>query len=539
MSRAHLGWSLALGVVACTPTGTVGYVSASATGVTGADGDGSEGGDDAIAFDVGVGNCSPRDEFDGIGSCEQQAPPDAFAPAIQWTWPGAGVDTDAFVTPLVANLTDDNADGRVDVCDRPDIVVIAAPPLPDNPALGVTAGHLYVLDGLGGQLHVAMAEPVSPMFTPALADLDGDGTVEIVAVRDETVIAGEFAGRLLAFSPDGTLQWSGERPFSAAGRGAIALADLDGDGDGEIMVAGQVADRIGNELFQIADVHDEIPFAVDLDLDGDGEIVWGRVAHHHDGAQLYSAAIRAGFAVVADFDGDDGPDVVVSNAGGLTMLARNGAIVGAPEQRPPPLDAVPEGDDTWRRPAAVHDLDGNGVPELVMGVDTELAAFAWDPASRTFEVRWTADVADPGGAACATAFDFLGDGRAEAMLADETGLRVLAPGGMLLVPPIPRTSRTIQELPVVADVDRDGSAEIVVVSNTGYGGELAPTVQVLGDSLDRWVPARRIWNQHAYHVTNVEESGALPMRERPHYTRINTFRTNAQIEGGVVCVPEP
>jgi hypothetical protein len=529
-------WLLTL-LGACTRTGTIGIVSGS--GATGADGGGSSESEGGLALDVAAGGCTPRDEFEGILPCEQQAPADAFASAEQWSWSGAGIDTDSFVIPLVANLTDDNADGRADVCDSPDIVVIAAPPWPENPALGVQPGHLYVLDGLSGQLHAAFTEPVSPTYTPALGDLDGDGAIEIVAVRDETQTPGEFTGRLIALAADGALLWAGERPFAAADRGAVALADLDGDGDGEIMVAGQLADHLGREIFRLDGIADEIPFGADLDLDGDGEIVWGRTARHHDGSELYAAPIRAGFAVVADFDGDDGPEVVVTNAGGLTMIARSGAIVGAPEQRPPPLDAIPEGDDTWRRPAAVHDLDGDGTPELTMSVGTKYAAFVWDPAGESFAVRWSADIADPSGWACGTAFDFLGDGRAEAMIADETALRVFAVGGALLVPPIPRTSVTLHELPVVADVDRDGSAEIVVVSNRNYGGDAAPTVQVLGDALDRWVPARRIWNQHAYHVTNVEESGALPLRERPHYARINTFRTNAQIEGGVVCVPEP
>jgi hypothetical protein len=49
----------------------------------------------------------------------------------------------------------------------------------------------------------------------------------------------------------------------------------------------------------------------------------------------------------------------------------------------------------------------------------------------------------------------------------------------------------------IAVIDNDGSAEILVVS---YSGE--PALQVLRDAEDRWVPARRIWNQHAYYVTN-------------------------------------
>ena len=40
-----------------------------------------------------------------------------------------------------------------------------------------------------------------------------------------------------------------------------------------------------------------------------------------------------------------------------------------------------------------------------------------------------------------------------------------------------RTSGTGMEYPVVADVDNDGSAEFVVVSN-GYGATPSPMVQV-------------------------------------------------------------
>jgi hypothetical protein len=40
---------------------------------------------------------------------------------------------------------------------------------------------------------------------------------------------------------------------------------------------------------------------------------------------------------------------------------------------------------------------------------------------------------------------------------------------------------------------------------------------------------RRIWNQHTYHVTNVREDGTIPQHEQPSWTRLNTFRTNAQI----------
>src|SRR5690606_39024025 len=102
----------------------------------------------------------------------------------------------------------------------------------------------------------------------------------------------------------------------------------------------------------------------------------------------------------------------------------------------------------------------------------------------------------------------------------------------------PRASWTQAENPVVADVDNDGSAEIVVVSNRGYSNSMQPVVQVLRDAEDRWIPARRIWNQHAYHVTNVREDGTIPQQQVPHWTSLNTIRTQAQVSAsGSVCVP--
>lgn len=53
----------------------------------------------------------------------------------------------------------------------------------------------------------------------------------------------------------------------------------------------------------------------------------------------------------------------------------------------------------------------------------------------------------------------------------------------------------------------------------------------------RWIPARRIWNEHAYHVTNVRENGRLSQLEKRSWTLLNTFGTNAQISASGVCNP--
>ena len=85
---------------------------------------------------------------------------------------------------------------------------------------------------------------------------------------------------------------------------------------------------------------------------------------------------------------------------------------------------------------------------------------------------------------------------------------------------------------MVVDVDNDGSAEILIVSISGQ-----PALQVLRDADDRWIQARRIWNQHAYYVTNVREDSTIPQVPVDNWKVFNTFRTNAQIEGGALCMP--
>jgi hypothetical protein len=125
------------------------------------------------------------------------------------------------------------------------------------------------------------------------------------------------------------------------------------------------------------------------------------------------------------------------------------------------------------------------------------------------------------------------------MYADERTLYVFGDDGQPVLS-VPRSSKTLIEYPVVADVDNDGSAEIVVVSSPDWDDvQSAPTVQVIRDRDDRWIQARRIWNQHTYHVTNVREDTTIPAVEPPSWQHLNTYRTNAQIENGSVCSPPP
>ena len=65
------------------------------------------------------------------------------------------------------------------------------------------------------------------------------------------------------------------------------------------------------------------------------------------------------------------------------------------------------------------------------------------------------------------------------------------------------SSRTRTEYPVIADVDGDFKAEIVFSTNNDSGFKLDAGIEVWGEIRDNWVSTRPVWNQHSYHITNV------------------------------------
>ncbi len=487
--------------------------------------------DDGALFDLGnttvdsgdqPPSCVVIDDQDGYGDCEAQAPPDSFEPETQWTWTPAGTDVYSIVTPLVANLTDDNGDGNIDLCDVPDVVVVVYGELEGSNAN--PPGHIWVLDGATGAEHHRFDTPVYSDGTPAIADFGGDGVPEIVT--------GTMDGHIVMFDPTGTVLWQSE-PFQPKYFGsAIALADVDNDGDIEIAYDDMLFDHTGHRLFDanVLNIVSEATALADLDGDGDQEVIFGHAAVHHDGSSYYSHSVPPGFPAIANLDDDDDPEIILTNELGITILEHDGAIKLQ--------DLRPTGDEAnglnWSRPATVHDFDGDGTSEFAVS-----SSYHYSVYRRDASILWSAEILDDSGIAAGTAFDFLGDGVAEAMYADEYMMRIYDGVGASVLE-TPRMSRTMIEYPIVADIDNDGSAEIVVVSNETTNDETgSPTVQVIRDKEDRWIQARRIWNQHTYHVTNVREDATIPQHEPAHWLGLNTYRTNAQIEGGDVCQPVP
>ena len=135
------------------------------------------------------------------------------------------------------------------------------------------------------------------------------------------------------------------------------------------------------------------------------------------------------------------------------------------------------------------------------------------------DVFWTTPHSDNSACTGLTLFDFNQDGIAELVYRDRFNLRIINGSlihhqtGQALTQPYdmavsPCGSATGIEYPLVVDVDLDGEAEIVV------GGAAIETdfghLYIFNSSGEPWAPARKVWNQYMYNVTNVNEDLTIP-----------------------------
>ncbi len=390
----------------------------------------------------------------------------------------------------------------------------------------------------------------------AAGDIDGDGRNEILAM-------GIYAGTY-AFRYDGTLMW--ESPFpTARDRGltwartigtAITLADLEGDGTVEVLAGRNVLEGIDGSRRFVGDSDTTTrgtnqflgPIACAADLDGDGvqEVIAGRTAFRANGDVFWNAtALPDGFCAVADMMATNpGPEVVHVAAGYLHVLdGADGDVLYTRVIEGRGLDGI-GGAPT------VADFDGDGRPEIGIAHGSAYAVYDLDctgrgrPAGCTEAgLLWTVPTGDDSSSGTGSSvFDFNGDGRAEVVYNDQYFFRVYDGVNGRALFEEPNSSRTRTENPVIVDADNDGDAEIVFSANAEAffirDFWTDPGVEIWGDQRGRWVGARRIWNQHAYHITNVEEDGSIASPETRSWTVLNAYRQNLREGGDVLVVPD-
>ena len=401
-------------------------------------------------------------------------------------------------------------------------------------------GRLYVYRGDGqdagsGSPILWTSDLVGPAAEPALADLDADGDAEIVVVGRE----GTFA-----FHHDGQLFWSNPAivSFNAAeelGWGGPTIANLDQDSEPEIVIAAlddalYVLDHLGNVTWSdpLPGPTPTVPVLADLTGDGvldlivaqgltlkvinlqaGGTVAWSRELP--DPIPILGNTRAFGAPAVADLDEDGRAEVIINWGHVVEALTDDGML----------LWRYPTGrSDLYRpSPVTVADVTGDGQPNLVTAsailsglvVNNHLLMVL----DRAGGLVWDQNVADNSASASGVAAqDLTGNGAWEIIWngAVDGLLLINGPDGERLYNEPWTGSGTVLDYPTLGDVDGDGQAEVVVAGANG--------LFVFGHT-GRWVDARPLWNQHNYHINNIEGDWSVPFTEENSWELHNTYRT--------------
>ena len=552
-------------------------VLAMAVAACGGDDGGGSGDQDAGPGDGGSDGDGGGDPDGGVPTCTF-TPTGSFNPEVECRWDqpatgdGQATYDDVTMTPAVMNLTDDDGDGQVTLDDIPDIVFVSYDDQADRLNVG---GVLRVLSGgcgADGLLHQHFVVGPTQLqadtgvagvyFDPsggvALGDIDADGSADIVASLQ--------GGGTVALRRDGHVLWMNRTAPSGADTLPApqpALADLDGDGrpeviQGRVILNGEDGTVAGTGTGDLGVNGFLGPVAAtgDLDLDGLPEVLAGGTAYGPLAMVRWAFTFPVpatttlcqqvpcdGFTATGNFDADDQGEVVIVRGGTIYLLNHDGTelmVGGAPVR----ID-IPKDDCTRNEggPPTVADFDGDGRAEIgvaaadfyvVADLDclgTPTPAGCSDPG-----IKWKAANFDCSSRVTGSSvFDFDGDGKAEVVYADERNFRIFDGTTGEVRESIANNSRTRLEMPIVVDVDNDGNAEVLFVENSTATTGARQGLRVIGDATDSWAATRRVWNQHAYHVTNVSELGAIPAHEPANWRtdspntvsgKMNNFRQN-------------
>ncbi|MDC0713368.1 DUF5011 domain-containing protein [Stigmatella sp. ncwal1] len=427
---------------------------------------------------------------------------------MKWEWTGSTTLPDSrqvMSTPVVVDV---NQDGT------PDVVFSSF-----TGSNAQTNGVLRALNGATGtELWTVTnaSHRVRGSAQIAAGDIDQDGKVELCTVPEDGT-------GVICFEHDGTFKF--RTTVSTNSWGGPSLADLDGDGSVEILNGNHVFTANGTLKWVGGDgtggpsSFGPISFAADLDGDGLQEVINGRAIYEHDGSlRCTHPEMGQGLAGVGNFDADPAGEVVIVSGGVVALMDSDCT---------PKWRVSLQGGGAGGAPT-IADVDHDGQPEIGVAGSARYTVLETDGT-----VKWTSPIqGSNSGAASSSAFDFDGDGKTEIVSADQTRLRIYNGESGAVRVSLTHSSAIAFENAITVDVDGDNHAELVVPSNNATVSGVAG-IRVYREKTGAWVNTRRIWNQHAYAVTQVNSDGTLPTHPATNWLSkgLNTFRANTQGNG--------
>lgn len=521
-------------------------------------------------------------------------------PVVEWSWPFDESEEvgSVMMTPVVGNIDRSGPPDIVFAAYNQGNTIGKIVALKGD-GTGELWSFTSVQDVFGHQYDVpreTTPNVVNPVTATgiALGDIDADGEPDVC-------FAGETAQAMVVCvnGKDGSFKWaSAPGPMGSDYSWAYpAIANIDGQGEAEVVLADHIYKGGDGSLFAAPSTLRGIgtfanpalgqrlgAISVPVDLDGDGvqELVAGKTIYEYDGTQtlqvLYEDALPDGFPAVADLDLDSRPEIVrtahTPNMGSQLVVVDWDANQGwHSEMMPLALPDTPA--RTFGGPPTIADFDaspnmaGVNYPEIAVAGSEfyqvyDVQVTVNDPAtldnSISLAYKWSPALSNRDATSSATGsavFDFEGDGNAEVVYADQQQLFILdgATGSNRIVSTtafdaMEHCSATVHEYPVIVDADGDEQTEIVLGSNhvRADGSQLYTSdcnenrdwrgIRVISSKKDDWVYSRKVWNQHAYSISNINDDLSVPLAPAANWLTWNNFRTADAADAPIKLRPD-
>jgi predicted outer membrane repeat protein len=470
---------------------------------------------------------------------------DCYIPAPAMTW---GIKQDWSSSPIVLNRINPLV-GDLDNNGIPEIVCFGSA---NSRILTTSPYQIEVVNTIliyNGKTYELIKTITLPQY---ITTFDGS-PYGLVKSHDGTglIVVADIDCKLRAYDITGTEKWVSDTDFGLYANADFAVnigfADFNNDGYPEVYVRNKIYDASSGVLLATATGGNNTGLSwthyphvtkykfssvIAADVTGDEKLelilgneiysvnITNRLGTVDNSITMTKTVNPAGVttdghAQVADFNNDGHLDILVSNrdtraeTGGTVAVyvwdVYNDAV------STPLLIST-----TWNGKSIplIADVNNNGKLDIVImcdktSSDDDIQAYEYNSATRQFSYLWGIDPDENSYSNSVTLFDFNFDGSNEMLISDQSKVRIFNGNDASLIASFDITQNTIMQYPVIADVDGDGSADILAV---GYptGHDWTGSLNVLKSSGSPWAPARKVWNQYMYNAVNINEDLTVP-----------------------------
>jgi len=331
-----------------------------------------------------------------------------------------------------------------------------------------------------------------------------------------------------SFSENGSLNWESSPLFDVQGT-LLNITDFNQDGISELYIGRQIfnaetgvllaSGTEGSGCNKGVSIFDQCNFshsiAADFLPNFGLELAAGNTVYEIEITNLNGEAgntinpilapfeVKDGLTSTADIDGDGFLDVI--NVRDINYSDGGAIWIWNPRTR----QVIAQGiSGQGGGIPCIGNIDDDCTPEIAVIYLNQMKVYKYDGSS-TLNELYVLNIDENSANTSPTMFDFNLDGRNEIVLRDESSIKLIEGESGLILSQLPILAGTGNESPIIADIDNDNQAEILTHGSVTDQNKVQLFAIETGSS--NWAPARSIWNQVGYYVTNVNDNLSIPI----------------------------